>query len=273
MIHNSRPDHLILLRIGILEVHAAGDQSLQFGPPLTAATTIDHVPSRACFPDRHAPEDFEFPACDKCQNATRLDELVFALYVRMSDPDDETFREADLVRLVSGVANNLPHLLPNLNLTTRDRRNSLRELGLHKPDGAVVADLPFAGIPPGVHERLERYARKILCALYYREMGRPPGPDYKVWAIWGQNADRARMEAWQGFAAITPLITIAQRRNFDFGDRFGYRCNKTQPPKSDVFAAIAGFGGGLALAGGVVHAGANLREDTFDWIPVRAMLE
>jgi hypothetical protein len=128
-------------------------------------------------------------------------------------------------------------------------------------------------VPPGVHEHIERYARKIVCALFYREMGRPAGPDYKVWAIWGQNADRARMEAWKGFAEITPFITVGQRRNFDFRDRFGYRCNKTKPPRADVFAAIAGFGGGLAVTGAVVHAGANFKEDEFDWKPVRGMLD
>jgi hypothetical protein len=191
----------------------------------------------------------------------------------MGDPDDDSYRQGDLERLLIGVKNNLPDLLPDFNLPTRDKRNSLRQLGLEKPAGIFAADLPLAGIPSGVHPRMERYARKILCALYYREMGRPAGSDHKVWAIWGQGGDKARMKAWEEFVAITPLITVAQRRNFDFGHRFGYRCNKTQPPHPDLFAAIAGFGGGLAIVGSVVHAGANLKEDDYDWMPIRAMLD
>lgn len=238
-----------------------------------SATTVDHVPSRGCFPDRHGPDGFEFPACADCQSATRLDELAFALYVRMADPDDATFSQRDLERLLTGVGNNLPHLLPKIDLTSRQKRASLRELGLEKPRGVFAADLPFAAIPAAVHRHIERYARKIACALFYREMGRPAGATHEVWAIWGQGADRTRMDAWSEFRRITPMVVLGQRRNFDFGDRFGYRCNKTEPPQSDVFAVIAQFGAGLAILAAIVHEGAKLRKDDQDWVPITQMFD
>jgi len=51
---------------------------------VSKATTIDHVPPRAPFHGRAAPEGFEFPACERCQFSTSKDEIAFSFMVAIS---------------------------------------------------------------------------------------------------------------------------------------------------------------------------------------------
>jgi hypothetical protein len=219
---------------------------------ITPATTLDHVPPRVCFAGRHAPDSFQFPACPGCQNATRIDELVFGFFVRMADTDDENFRQGEFERLLSGIKNNAPHALPRLNLSRGQLRRSLREMGIPKPPGILVEELPLAAISIDVHPHILRYARKLALALYYREQERIAAPGHHVWAMWCQATDRKRMNAFEDFVKMTPLVTVGERKNVNFGNQFAYRCNKADKP--DVFAAIAQFGLGIVTAMIVVDA-------------------
>lgn len=238
------------------------------------ATTIDHIPARVCFPDRHPPEGFEFPACDRCQNASRLDELAFGMFVRLGDADENNYRQSDVKRLISGVANNLPNILPRIDLSPRAKRNSLRAMGLQKPSHVLAADIPLMAVPTDIQPHMHRYGCKLACALFYREMGKAAPADYHVWAIWGQEADRARMASWDKFVSMTPLVTIGQRSNFDFGNRFRYRCNKTAPPQPDLFAAVAQFGEGIAVAVVIVHETSEIHAlEVGEWKTVADMFD
>lgn len=209
------------------------------------STSIDHIPARMCFVGRHYPEGFEFPACDFCQSASRLDELAFAFYVRALDRNPNNFDGPATDKMISGLANNLPHLLPNPFLDGRSKRTTLRNMGLSKPTNILASELPVVEIDTELHQRIGRYGRKIICALYYREQGRIASPEHRVWANWGLYVDRNFMKASEGFINMTPLITVGKRSNTDIGDQFIYRCNKCDDP--DILAVIAGFGQGVVL--------------------------
>lgn len=230
------------------------------------ATTIDHVPPRTCFPDRIGPEGFEFPACEWCQNASRKDELALGFFARLVDPDDDAYREDQSANALMGLRNNLPHLVPDFDLPASEKRRAYREYDIERPVGVFGSDLPVVGVPEEAHVSLLRYARKLACALFYREMRRPAPSDYFVWTTWSQGENRAQMEAWRKFVEMTPLITRGGRANLDFRDRFGYRCNKKADP--DLFAAIAQFGRGLALAIVVVNPEARSRLNHQEWVMV-----
>lgn len=231
------------------------------------ATTIDHVPPRTCFPDRLAPEGFEFPACAHCQSATRLDELVIGFYIKLSDPDDSNFREAEFERALQGLKNNMPHLTPQLDLSSRDKRRSIAAMGLEKPPGILAKELPLAAIPEEVHAHIVRYAHKMACAIYYREQERIASRDHCVWATWTHSVHRHAMEALDPFVKMTPLVTTGTRRNVSIGNMFGYRCNKADDP--DVLAALAQFGSGMILAMVIVDPDSKARlTDAEDWVKV-----
>jgi hypothetical protein len=231
------------------------------------ATTIDHVPPRTCFPDRIGPEGYEFPACDRCQRVSRFDELALGFFVQLVEPEESNYRKDQSAKALRGLINNLPHLVPDFDLPGPVKRRAYRDFDAEKPKGMFASELPVVGVPEEVHEYLLRYARKMACALFYREMGRAAPLDYDVWATWSQGQNRAHMAAWRKFAEMTPLISKGGRTNLNFGNKFGYRCNKKESP--DLFAAIAQFGGGLAIAMVIVNPDSRRRMDHHDWVAVR----
>lgn len=212
----------------------------------TPATSVDHVPPRICFVERAAPEGFEFPACDICQGATRLAELAFGMFVRFNDPSDENYRSAEVQKIALGIKNNLPHLFPIVGLTTREKRKALRAKDLTVPPGKTVAEISMVGFPPAINAYIHRYARKLAAALYYKEKGNPIGADFVIWTDWTAATDKRQMEAFLQVAAVSPFKTVGTRFNLNFGDRFGYRCDKAD--NNDLFMAVAQFGQGLVIA-------------------------
>lgn len=233
------------------------------------ATTVDHVPPRTCFVDRAAPEGFEFPACEKCQSATRLDEMAFGMFVRINDPSPDNYRSHEVRKSVEGIRNNLPHLIPFTGLSTRERRNALRAKGLTLPPGMTVADVPLVGIPAAIDEHLHRYARKIGAALYYREKGKPIRPDFVIWTNWGAATDKRQMKGFLVVAGMSPFATIGTRRNLNFGNRFGYRYDMAD--ENDLFSAVAQFGDGLVIVMLIADGESAKEIDEDGWVPASAM--
>ncbi|MES1985632.1 MAG: hypothetical protein V4461_11820 [Pseudomonadota bacterium] len=209
------------------------------------ATTIDHIPARACFKNRAYPEGFEFPACSSCQAASRKDDMAFAFYVRLLDRNPENFDDAEIDRMMAGLRNNLPHLFPDGHLTNREKRKVLRQMGLEKPQGLALSQVPAVKFDSIVHSHIDRYTRKIALALYYREQGVSARRDHMMLASWGQSASPTFVASMAGFVNMTPIVTVGARSNLNFGDQFSYRCNKRLQP--DVFAMIAQFGAGIII--------------------------
>jgi hypothetical protein len=234
------------------------------------ATTVDHVPPRTCFPGRHAPEGFEFPACVRCQGATRQEEQAFSLFVRTNDPSDDNYRSEEVIKAFQGVRNNLPHLLP-FGIDGSTKRKALRSKGLRKPANMLIEDVSMVAFPPAIGPVIHRYARKIAAALYYREMGKAANADCAIWTHWGQAVDQVEMPAFLKVAGMTRFKTIGARANLDFGDRFGYVFDKDD--EGDLFMAIVQFGKGLVIVILVAcnESARNLQEE--GWIKVSAIFD
>ena len=215
----------------------------------TPATTIDHIPARTCFRGRAFPETFEFPACEPCNRASRLDEIAFAFYVKLLDHTDKNFDPRDADKTISSMINNLPHLLPEPSVDGRRNRTMLRRMGQTKPLNRLASSLPMVSISAEAHETLRRYARKIACALYYREQGRPASLEHKTVSIWGQAVDRSFAQDVDGFFSL-PFLQVGTRSNLDFGDQFMYR--HVEALKPDLFAMMAKFGTGLVICAIIV---------------------
>lgn len=224
------------------------------------ATTIDHIPARTCFRNREYPHGFEFPACDHCQSASRMDEIAFAFWVRALDHNDDNLIDRDFDRLINGLMNNLPDLAPQGIASRQGKRQALRRMGLRMAPGHTLDQAPIVNIDTRLHAYIDRYARKIALALYYREQKRIAKSSHRVLATWGQASDPVFINRSQSFYNMTPDRTIGDRPNVDIGDQFRYQCNKADNP--DVFAALAEFGrGGMVLQMIVVSEEASLNLD------------
>src|SRR5271157_3478724 len=63
------------------------------------ATTLDHVPPKACFPEGFWPEEFEFPACKACNNGTSKYDQIFGFYSMLLDFNEGNRTQADQNRI------------------------------------------------------------------------------------------------------------------------------------------------------------------------------
>jgi hypothetical protein len=167
------------------------------------------------------------------------------MFVRFNDPSTENYNREEIIKAFKGVQNNLPHLLP-FSLSGRDKRAGLKAKGLTKPASMLLKDISMVGIPAAIGPYIDRYCSKLGAALYYREKGKPVGPDFALWTHWAQAVDQIQMPGLLEVARMSPFQTIGGRMNLNFGDRFGYRCDKAD--ENDLFMAVAQFGQGLVIA-------------------------
>ena len=133
-----------------------------------AATTVDHVPPRACFPDGFMPEDFEFPACKECNEGATKQDQIFGFYTMLLDFDEsKTTRPADRAKfekLRQGIINNYPDALPD----TPSARPVYH-------DGLIQTLSPQAisiQTSPALKEAVVIAGQKLAHALYMRETGK-----------------------------------------------------------------------------------------------------
>lgn len=210
------------------------------------ATTVDHVPNRAAFRERLAPEGFEFPACKACQDSTRLDEIAFAFMVHFLAEEGDEPDEKAAAKLRQGLKNNLPHLWNFRELTTREKRQAARDLDLKLPPG-FVADARLVGIGPEWFDHIDRYLAKIAKALFYKHVGQPAPAHWVPWTMWTYERIQLNRAAIQTWVEMTPFVTIGQRTNTDLGERFVYRANMGE--EVEAFVTIGKFGGGMIFYG------------------------
>ena len=137
----------------------------------TSATTWDHVPSRQMFHEKGLPERYVFPACASCNTATSGDEQVVALMARVYPDGPTPAHEQELNELIEAVRNNRPRILIEMQPSRRQVRqaNSAPWASSYRADGQPPPVLSFGG--PLMRQSLKAFARKLFCALHYKEFG------------------------------------------------------------------------------------------------------
>ncbi|QDH33773.1 hypothetical protein [Porphyrobacter sp. YT40] len=210
---------------------------------------------------------FEFPACQDCQHRYRQEEQYFAFICRMCDRDNANYDRDTSRRLISGVANNLKHLLPNPHLSAIEKRRGLKSLGLSKPLGMASSDIPVVELPPEIDPVLRAVAIKIGLALFYRHKGSVAKSHYGVAAYWSQFSDQTAMQKLSRIAKELSGAEIGRRPNLEFGNRFQYRWSKEAEGEPDIFVCLARFGLGLTICVMIADI-TNWASDEFDeeWV-------
>lgn len=211
----------------------------------TPATTIDHVPLRAAFAGGIGPENFEFPACAECNSGTSGSEQVFALYIRLLDRNDENFHENHVRKLILGVANNYPDLLPDFNISAAKKKRVLDHWGFVRPISGFSSDASLFSIPKAANDHIEINSLKLLAALHYRHMGSFVNADMGVFFGWTQQGLPGSEEAKEILFDGMSKLVVGRRVNTSIGDQFAYRWGFN--PGEDLFGIAAGFGAGMML--------------------------
>ena len=202
-----------------------------------AATTEDHVPSRECFVERQGPEGFVFPACGPCNAKISSIEQGMALLIRVADDDERRLDQVALEKLIRGVRNNTPDLLPREFTSDTERKKAIANSGWIPGPGETMADAPVLALGQGWRDAVHAFARKLTLALYYKEVGQPLPLDHHIRTEFFQFKDHAAQEIVEQFETMMPEYRTGERRNFDFGDQFQYIVGRSD--EEGVFAYLA----------------------------------
>lgn len=200
----------------------------------------DHVPARVFYEERQGPEGFCFPSCVECNRRTRNSEQIVAFYIRATDPDP-TKDWGKLYPIKNSIQRNFPDAYPILNLSTREKRRILSDLGLAPRDGEFYSEAPIIKIPNEFLEHLIVFSSKLCCALFYREVGRclPIKSGFSL-ALRTNAEPPLCEESQQFFRTMLPNHERPNSRKTkrDIAYQFRYRWNYGEPDRVFAFECV-----------------------------------
>jgi hypothetical protein len=206
------------------------------------ATTIDHVPPRACFPKGYAPEGFESPACKECNEGAVRADMIFGFYSILVDFDElKRSPEEDLNqlrKLKQGIVNNYPDALP-------DQTTAFPIYQI----GSIVTPYPVAielDTNPAFKEASKVMGQRLTHALYMRETGRilAAGHRFLTGCYQPQRGGTELLTSY--FDSLLPNRVLGGRPNIkSYGDRFKYLFGYKE--EEGFFVYSAQFGQGLIV--------------------------
>lgn len=199
------------------------------------ATTFDHVPHRDLFKDRVWPEEYEFPACERCNDSGRKVEQIVALYTRLANFSEDA-DTVDLQARLTAVMNNSPEFLPS-EMRANDKRRAMRERGMLKPRGMFLDEIPMMSMPPNYRAPFDLFARRLTCALYYKHMGSVMPLSHTIRTEFFQTASPGVEELVQNLMPSMPGRPEIRRQRTDLGDQFYYIWFQDDTLKQFAFAA------------------------------------
>jgi hypothetical protein len=138
------------------------------------AVEEDHVPARALFDERLWPEGYNFPACKPCNEITRQDENVVAFLSRLGPPEDDltAVQKAEIIRCMDAMSRAYPEAMRSMDMSANEVRRKLKELGIPRPPGKFLKDIPLFNIGrPEFVVPVRNFGIKLFCALHYKHAG------------------------------------------------------------------------------------------------------
>jgi hypothetical protein len=179
--------------------------------------------------------------------AQRQYEQFFAFMCHLSDRDNDNYDREMSRRLMTGIRNNLPDLYPRIVNGANERRRGLRRLGLAKPPGKTLDQMPLAEFPREIDPVLRLVTTKLGLALFYKHKGYAAPLTHGVASYWAQAADNISMARFGEVIKELQFVHTGHRKNLDFGNRFSYVWNVEEPGEPDIFIVVARFGKGLTV--------------------------
>jgi hypothetical protein len=191
------------------------------------ASTIDHQPARAFFDAKLAPEGYEFPACEPCNQKSKDHEHVLTTLVRLKADEGKQSerRDVDFAKYAKAMKNNFPGLLRVLG--PDEKGGFVKSRGIYIPVGrAYPAELPMVAIDPKIAgTAIDSAFRKLMCALHYKHTGQVLPADAEITVKWATNAGLPELlteEVKAFIAGLTEKPTLV-RNGKDLSDQFDYR--------------------------------------------------
>jgi len=211
------------------------------------ATTEDHIPARSLFLRRKWPEGYVFPACERCNQSSRLDELLMAASVRIRVRDFRSQEEEDeLEHALSNFQRKLPHVFKKLKELTRvETRRNLRERGIHQTSFPGIGELYIVEIPEEVHQATVRYGEKLGKALHYMHTGRIIPSTGALYSYPFTNGVNIPTDVIEKALVVLPGQSITKRDHTLLDGQFAYRYGVVDSGEASAYFTV--FGESLSI--------------------------
>lgn len=199
------------------------------------ADTRDHQPALVFFNKRQHPDEFVFPACRRCNEASRASENFVRILAVPESIDGED--HSRWLTLLQWTKRNHPTLIDDLLPDTRFIRNVLKEKGIEKPRGILFRDIPMIKMDVEFwRPHLHMVGRKILLALHYQCFGVPLSRSGRVWVLPLTNADVGAGAMPPELLEATKNIAIPVRHKRQIAEQFSIRWGFSNDPPTAVWA-------------------------------------
>jgi hypothetical protein len=209
----------------------------------------DHVPPRVLFDGRRWPEGFEFPACVRCNRATRHDEQIVAMLVRLYPDATTPAGMAEVDERFRAVAHNYPEVLAEMRPTAEQIQSAVEKYKIQLEAGQSIADLPVLSVKgPIVNRAIENFARKLFCALFYKHLGTALPSEGGIAVTWYSNIQIFNEEIPRSIAdVLVGFPDTIERARTNLGNQFFYRWGIN--PNKEAAGFLAFFREAFALIG------------------------
>jgi hypothetical protein len=188
-------------------IYCAGDN---------VATTIEHMPPITIFEGRQRPKGLEFPTCQRCNNGTGHSDLVAALLARSWPDANSEIQRKDLVKILAGVANNVPGLLEEMNIGRASEKLARKRYNLSSDEHFLRADGPL------LTKYVLTFAAKLAFALHHEVRGEPIPPAGGAQVMWFSNLQAMDGQIPQELFNLLPSPSTLRQGIKSVQDQFEY---------------------------------------------------
>ena len=144
----------------------------------------------------------------------------------------------------------------------------LNHLGMERPRGELLEDVPVIAVPTALGPHLSFFQRKLSAALFYRQTSQIMTPEHIVMGHWFQSQDPSLHAVLETLAPAWSKKFQGHRTNLEFGDQLSVIVADSSAPA--VFSYIVQFGSSLCFwGGGGTPTGNEIPENWQPYRPIR----
>jgi hypothetical protein len=180
------------------------------------ATTIEHMPPISVFEGRQRPKGLEFPTCQLCNNGTGHSDLVAAMLARSWPDANSDVQRKDMVKILAGVANNLPGLLQEMNVGRASEKLARKRYNLSSDVHTFRADGPL------LTRHVLSFAAKLGFALHHELRREPIPPAGGAQVMWFSNLQAMNGQIPQELFDMLPSSATLRQGVKSVEDQFEY---------------------------------------------------
>jgi hypothetical protein len=207
---------------------------------LSPAKTVEHMPPRTMFKDRHRLSGMEFGCCEACNNGTKAADAI-ASFLAHSSPTAglHTEWQTPVMRKLMDTAEQLEPGFHNefFNKEKSQKTYLKTESSILMPVVMINADGPI------VKRSMTKFSAKLAMALFREHVGKPLSEGSGVFVKWFLNAGLSEDQA-HGYLSILPLHGEMRQGAQRSIEQFGYRYNCDG---RSLIAAMIGFHSNLHI--------------------------